>query len=589
MFFMKKLIFRVTFCTLSIVFIFFACSKENTNTNTNTNSNSFALTKASAPTNQDVLFEGLARVISIGVNTNTAFRELIKSKALEQFDGDYDVLLVQIKDAIIGTDTGKEDVKQFLGTIYATQFKEQKIYVYGDISAKFETQKDETGQPYIFNPNDIIEYIISLYPEVQVSVPIHAEDWKTNSYIPIVTYIQEEYNENTTKTLDGFLNNKLVALDAVNLPSEPVLVVGLCERLELNNNLMPPPNVTINLTATTNATGINLAWTVSNPNNDLITGYQVYRKTLLGANFDLLFSNNGKDNKIYNDDKVGALQNYYYYVKAYNGDGESDASNIATAVAPGIPMAVATFDAEHFVKNEIELRWSHPTQYIGSTVVSKRVIGVDADYKSLGTFLLGTNEYFDKDTKLAGKKVIYKAVENNNQGSSNPKYDFVDVPFRNVAILEPVKIHKIYYNTDLCSEIEGWLKGKPEFQVSVVKAGSSGDAGIVQKDLKFDMKYSNQTFDRKVLAWLPSNWMEVLTFQVVEVDGKAKIDLNVSAGFEKKDIAKIGFIKGNTDIKIEDITNSKNDEVGRMEHRYADPIKSILEFPQGGVKIELSN
>lgn len=539
--------------------------------------------------NQDAFFAGLARVVSVGVAISSDFRQLIQVKANEQFDGDYDVLITQIKDKLINTPQGKKYVKDFLNSIYSSLINE---YV--------NSQGEELGVLNIANqvgtnldgthPNDIIENIITAFPAIQVSVPVHAEDWNANTYVPVVTYLPEDYNEGVTTTFVGFQNNVKVNVDAVTPPDQPVLVIGLCERLGSQNIITEPPNVSIILNTSPSTTGIALSWTVSNPNNDEISGYKIYRKTVLQNNFELIYDNIGKENTIFNDNSVKALLNYYYYVKAYNAIGESVASNISTTTAPNVPNQAESFSANHYAMNEIELRWAHASgQNVNYTSLFKRIVGTNPDYLLLGNFPTGVNEYLDFDNSLAGKKVLYKAVANNYQGSSNPKYDFVQVPFRNVANPSPTKIWIVEYDLSSVHEIEGWGRGKPEIQVSVVKAGVTGEAGVVQKEVMFNMDYRSQMFNRLILNWLPGNWMEVLTFEAVEVDGGPKIGLKVSAGFQEKNIPALELTKGTVDIDIPDITNTKNETIGRAEHRYLDPTNSILEFPQGGVKLHLSN
>jgi hypothetical protein len=120
--------------------------------------------------------------------------------------------------------------------------------------------------------------------------------------------------------------------------------------------------------------------------------------------------------------------------------GESQGSNISQALAPSVPNAAASFSANLLAQHELECQWTHEQgQYIQNTQLYKRVVGVDPDYFLVGTFPLGIYDFIDPDVS-EGKKVLYKIVENNYQGSSNPKRDFVIVPFRNVANPTPLRI-----------------------------------------------------------------------------------------------------------------------------------------------------
>ncbi|MEZ4907976.1 MAG: fibronectin type III domain-containing protein [Saprospiraceae bacterium] len=572
-----------------------SCTKEEYSDNIGSSQNDVEL-RSNQATNQRVYlkqdenFNNLARVVSVALHRNEHFRKLIKSEVLKQFDGDYNVLIAAIKDRMIFQPNGVTEipVKQFLGDIY----RELSIPTYEDGDrGDFGTATDPvTGDDFISDPDDFIDYITSVYPIIQIAIPEHVDDWNEDNYVPTCTYIPDDLNEGDgTQFIDGYNNNILEDVDVENVPDNPVVVIGMNERIRPTAKVLSVPDVTISLSASTSALGISLTWTVSNPNDDDIMGFRIYRKTLTSSSFEFYHDNVGENNTIFDDNDVESLLNYHYYVVAYNAMGESQSSNTATATAPSVPSAASDFSANHFIKDEIELRWSFASgQYIQDATLFERVIGVNGSYVEIGTFPSNIHDFIDTDI-AEGKKVIYKLEVNNNQGNSNPKYDFVEVPYRDVSTPSTVRIHKVSYDKDKKKEIEGWLRGKPEIMVSIAKAGQTGDAAIVQEEIEFDMKSESQTFDKFVSNWLPGDWAEVYTFKVVEEDGKNKVDLSFSAGFDKKDSSKTAFIKGGIDVKIEDIFNSKDDNVGRNEHRFRSQINEILEFTNGGVEIELSN
>ena len=150
-------------------------------------------------------------------------------------------------------------------------------------------------------------------------------------------------------------------------------------------------------------------------------------------------------------------------------------------------------------------------------------------------------------------------------------------------------MNKITYESSKKSEIEGWLRGEPEFKISIAKAGQTGDAAIVQSALEFEMKGTSKTVNRLLLNWLPSDWAEVLSFSIIEFDKGPKIDLNLNAGFDFKDSLKTTFLNGEAKVTFEDITHTKDDDCGKREHKYHNGISPILEFPLGGVKLHLTN
>ncbi len=596
-------VFNISFRTFIILFlistILMSCNKDDVSNagtgNKLENRSIYALSLY-----QDEDFRDLARVLSIGVKENLSLRTLLKTEALLKFDGDFDILLNKVKNEVILIPSGQQTLTEYLGSIYSRLNLSPK-FIGGDGSGSSVssiinvpttvtyTITNPTGIPQISNPTDIIPYLISVYPDIQISIPVHAVNWDVNTYTPICTYVPEDYNESTTLTVEGFDNGTSVTVDAVNEPNEPVIVVSNCERIQQVGALVDPPNVTIQLTASQSVSGITLNWTISNPNNDEIVGYRIYKKSLFGNQFVAIFDNMDKDNKNYNDNAVDALQNYFYYVKAYNAMGESGSSNIATITAPSVPNPAETFTANHYIQDEIELRWTYPQgQYIQNSKLYKRVIGVNSEYVLVGTFPSTIYGFIDPNVDK-GKRVNYKLELINNQGNSNPKYDFINVPFRNVGVETPLILHKISYDSDKKHEIEGWIRGEPEFKISIAKAGQTGDAAIVQSALKFEMDGTSLITNRLLSNWQPSDWAEILSFSVIEYDKGPKIDLNLDAGFNFKDTSKTMFLNGSSKVTFEDITNSADEDCGKREHKYHNPTSPILEFPLGGVKLYLTN
>lgn len=591
------LAFIVTIVTLGI----YSCTKEDSS-DTTKNAKVESRKSNVSSSYQDEDFRDLARVLSIGVKENLALRTLLKNEALLKFDGDYDILLNKIKNVSISTPRGQQTLTAYLGSIYLRLNLSPKVSGGGDGSGSggtnvtnfptkvIYTTLNPTGIPQISNHTDIIPYLVAVYPDIQISIPVRVVNWDVNTYTPICTYVPEDYNEPTTKTVEGFNDGVSVTLDAVNEPNEPVIVVSNSERIQQEEALVNAPNVTIQLTASQSVAGITLNWTVSNPNNDEIAGYRIYKKSLFGNTFVAIFDNMDKDNKVYNDNEVNALQNYFYYVKAYNAMGESESSNIATATAPSVPNPAETFSANHFVQNEIELRWTYPQgQYIQNSKLYKRVIGVHSDYVLVGTFPPSVHDFIDPNVNR-GKRVNYKLELINNQGNSNPKHDFVHVPFRNVGEPSIIILNEISYDRSKKKEIEGWLRGEPEFQISIVKGGSTGDAAIVQSSIGlFHNTGTTTPFNRNLLNWLPSDWAEILTFQVIENDYGPKIDLNVSAGYDKKDSTQTNLLNGTVTLSIPDVTDVDNEDCGRATTKFHDLPSPILSFPVGGVRLRLTN
>ena len=269
--------------------------------------------------------------------------------------------------------------------------------------------------------------------------------------------------------------------------------------------------------------------------------------------------------------------------------GESESSNVATAIAPSVPNAPESFSANHYVQDEIELKWTFPQgQYITSSNIYKRVIGVHSDYILAGSIPSPATKFIDYQVEK-GKRVNYLIELVNNQGNSNHKFDFIHVPYRNVGVETPLILHKITYESALKKEIEGWPRGKPEFKISIAKANQTGEAAIVQSAMEFYMKETTLIKNKLLLNWLPGDWAETLTFSVIEFDGGPNIDLNLNAGFDFKNPDKTLFINGSANVTFKDITNAKDENCGKREHKYLNAPSPVLEFPLGGVKLHLTN
>lgn len=307
----------IVFATLVVILFSYSCSKDDSTQSLE----KLEVRSSINLTHQDVDFRDLARVLSIGVKENLSLRTLIKREALFKYDGDYDILLNKIKNEQLSTNSGQQTVSAYLGSIYSRLGLSPILHGegvdttgVGSVSVFptiiIYTPSYPNGIPQISNPSDIILYLVSVYPDIQISIPVHANDWDVSTYIPICTYVPEDYNEPTTLTVEGFDNGISVTVDAVNEPNDPVVVVSNSERRLQQVSLVNPPDVSIQLTASQSAFGINLSWTVTNPNSDEIIGYRIYKKSLISNSFVAVADNMDKDNKTYNDIVVNPNENY---------------------------------------------------------------------------------------------------------------------------------------------------------------------------------------------------------------------------------------------------------------------------------------
>jgi hypothetical protein len=587
-------IILVIFVSLFITFVIFSCTMDESLQDLK---NSESWTNRNLSPYQDEDFRDLARVLSIGVNENLSLRTLLKTEALLKFDGDFDILVNKIKNTQILTNNGQLSISEYLGSIYERLNLSPKVSghdggnsgltSYSTFPTKVTyTIANPTGITQISNANDIILYLVSVYPEIQISIPINIVNWDVTTYIPKCTYVPENYNESTTLTVEGFDDGSSILLDAVIEPNEPVIVVSNSERMQNPESLITAaPNVSIQLTGQATPIGLALSWAVTNPNNEHIEAYVLFRLSHESNQFTSIKTIWDKNQLVYFDNNVLGNETYSYYLVAFNAAGFSNPSNTIIINSPTMPPPASSFSANHYRQGEIELRWSYPqNNFIQNAKMYKRVIGIDSDYRLIGTFSTSVNYLIDNSIN-AGRISLYKLELVNFQGNSSPTYDFVDVPFRNINESRTLILNNITYDKNKKSEIEGWLRGEPEFEINVARTAQTGNATEVQKRVFCKMTGTSTGFDKPILSWRPVDLAEILTFEVVEIDGGPEVNLTVSAGFEFKNSSQTAFVKAAVDISFGDITNTKNENVGSREIPYRGIISPTIQYPLGGVRI----
>jgi uncharacterized protein YegJ (DUF2314 family) len=511
------------------------------------------------------------------------FRKIIKQEALVMIDGDYDVLLKRVMEKSISPSSSLKSGQ----TNYTIKNLLEDLYPTTSSSLRLKSS------------SSIIDELSRKYPDLQISVPVHAEDWDESTYTPVVTFIPAEYDEAITKTVTGYINGKTVPVDAVNEPAKPVIVISQNERMVQPIDPEDPiyPNDPIipsdpsNLTGVQTESGIRLSWVMppyTVPSNT--SGYYIFRKGANESSFIKISTVLGANNRSYDDNKIEASRSYTYYVIAYLQGETSNPSNYLTLTAPNFPKPVLSFDAIQNSKTEIELRWENDhSQYILETKLSKHVVGVTNDYQLVKSFTANQQDYFDHDINV-GKKVIYKVNHVTSLGESNAKYDFVQVPYRDISQKSPVYIKQIKFSD---WKIEGWLAGKPEFYITVTNVDAGGKTPFkVQDQMDFDFNKrssTSQTFTgRKVLDWQPGFWFDMLTFTAIEYDKpSSELKLKVGVGYNLKDKDKKGFqVTAGADYEI--TFSDKGEECGNSYLNYFGEPEYWLVFPNYGVQILVS-
>ncbi|MDR2927040.1 MAG: hypothetical protein LBV41_02375 [Cytophagaceae bacterium] len=533
---------------------------------------------------------------------NSQFRDVIKKEALIKFDGDYDVIISRVLDKKI----------EHHNSMLKSQNPNFSVRDLLDESFPHEAKLKSSG-------SSIIDELSAKYPDLQVAIPVHAEDWDEENYIPVVTFLPYEFEDYVTETLTGYnADGSVTAVDAINPPDMPVIVVGENERIGLNKPMDPAtptepnypshelgepdteaPLTPTNLTAVQSSEGVVLNWTKNVKQGVGIVGYYIYRKSTTEANFDVKDICRGANNTVYFDVTTEPDKTYYYYVEAYNYFGHSEASNTVSIKGTGKPAAITTFDATLNTLNEVELRWTtENNQYIQGINLYKHIVGETSGYQLEKTFTTNEYDYFDHNIE-SGTTINYRMQIVTPTGASNPKYDLIKVPYRDPSKKSPVRIKKIQCSSD----VESWARGVPEFHIKVLGVSSSDRTKQVELQRLITCEFSGsifnrwpwqeviweQNFDNLAHEWKPDLWYDVLTFYVVESDKVEGLDVSLSAKlyYKKDSIAGIGLGTDNTLSVTYKFPNNGN-EIGYYYLDYFDEKEKWLEFSDYKFKMLIS-
>lgn len=176
--------------------VFLSCNKDKAES---------TLEKNVTTEDKNANLEMIARAISASMQQSIEFRELIKQEALKKFDYQYDVLYSVIKDKRVGDNTVHELVSSNFSKIY------------GEMD---------------------LNVAISKINNLQLSLPIGIDDWKTENFIPTIAVIPVGLDESQIKTLNAIdKNGIMVQLSASDIPTVTTLAIGEAERIDKNGNV----------------------------------------------------------------------------------------------------------------------------------------------------------------------------------------------------------------------------------------------------------------------------------------------------------------------------------------------------------------
>lgn len=538
----------------------------------------------------DEMVFSLAKAINAAVRENEDYRLLIKDEVSKLYDGDYDYLL----STSMGHTVTPSDILITRSSCNA------EITVKELLSYYLNTSSISTKSSL-----DYLDDIINQYPELQISVPVHAEGWDPELYIPSVAIIPEDCEYMKTKTLPGIdAEGKEIEIDAINEPEVPVIVVGLSERMigpPIIDIDQPSLNVaSITLTGVFSNGAMRLEYCASS-NVTSINSVDIYRTKANSAVYEKIASCTEPPTfNTYNDWAIEDYKEYSYYIRAscvvsfINGEATTNVtSNVITLIADSIvPNSVTNLRSRNEYSTKNFITWDNPEMNIYPTQIFKTTPNMT---NRLIATLNPTETYYYDDPVIKGEKWIYLVKKlNPNTGSVSPhKQTFVYNPYRNPSKESKVMLRKILLDR---TQIEGWFEGRPEVYITTyghIKL-SNGDI-IVDTLSTVDYRFpagSNGTSEdlSSLLAdWSffdDSSYYPVINIHAVEYDrGNGSFDFSTSA--------KIG-LKLSDDIVLESKGNFNyvfsNDaqDCGVAYLRYYQNPCDTLDFPNYEFKLILS-
>ena len=584
---------KVFFFVMSLIVLgLVACSREESMIN---NPNLLMNQSVDYNLNSDwnVKSDAMAFAVHQALRQSPEFSAALKKEVLKRVSGDYEVLLstlstMSIIDSSPVTKSGMEDVMTI-----------------GELLDGYMASGVHTKSSGSF-----IEDLQNQYPNMQISVPVHAEDWDEQSYIPTVVFVPEEFSDGETQYVPGYNSEgESVLVDAINEPSEPVIVVGMSERAGVilpelpEQPEVPTPAAPTSLVATQTSAGIMLTWQGAGS----CTGYKVYRKVTSESNYTQLKILMGHQNTILEDRNVLASENYSYYVKAFNIpsgnilDKEEWAasfvyslpSNMVVCQAPSLPSPVASLET-YAQGTNVELRWSCDQNQNAQTEIYS-YFGNNASFTLLNT-LGGNLTNYIYTPPVRAQRIIYKVNRANELGQSSPVYDFIYPPYRNTASGSYVYVSSIKCNGDI-SEIESWVNGSPEFYLKIVTTDDQENPIVLQDKIAFSMDSRDNVatvFNRNVHNWWcfdPSkDWYSTLTFMLVEYDAyKSEFSAEATVGISRKDTV-LGY-NINLDLSMTASFSWENGDIycGQAYLRYFENPNTVLYFPNYDIQVQLSD
>ncbi len=251
-------------------------------------------------------------------------RTVIRNRAMQRFDGDFDVLVNRLE---------SEQLLQPGATVK-------------DYLKELQTDPRLRSLGVVNVDSDYLK-ISTFIPNVQVSVPIHCEQWDASNFVPLVAVLPYDYVEKPGNVITAYdAEGKAYRLSADEEPGFPVLVVGRSERVDEQGQMKsvgfrPIVQKSCALSSVTdlaeypeklllthgNSRSLLLEWT--DVADD--AGYEIWRMT--GSTMFQLVAQTTMNDNSFVDVNLTANQKYWYKVRAIKAGGYSSWSPVMATTA----------------------------------------------------------------------------------------------------------------------------------------------------------------------------------------------------------------------------------------------------------------
>ncbi len=495
--------------------------------------------------------------------TNEDLRKLVKEEALLKVDGDYNIIWKDFKQKKLNSKGIETDLLEVIA-----DNSEDIVGKKADIKEK----KEE------------IEKFGSSNKMLQISVPVNCEKWDYKSFEPVVVFLTSDYRE-VQEEIEAY-NSKgdIIKLNNRIIPEMPVIVVSLSERTDKEGNITNPRLQLkiaqiiedgavrpMNLAGTSSSVGIHLTWDFSGSMND-----EIMIEKNSGSGYSTIAV---VDGDIFDFLDVNGLSNgntYYYRIRSWSNTYNtfSSYSNGVGVTFSTKPASPSNFSSQNIWASQMFLSWNNtlPYSYNSNIIIKRRIVGLSTDFETIATLPTTVNSYTDNSllSEYPSNLYHYQVYYQTSTGVSDAAFDVEYSSQRSVG--QPLYLNSILVPN--LGDIESWVYGAPEFDISIATMTKGGTAPTILKEkFRYEPAHRNElaltgydgVYNPRIA--ILDNWdkdftQSVMSVNIVEYDGEwfsGSFDINVGVKAPFKDkTAGIINASANGSVKLTFKNSDKN-------------------------------